>query len=223
MLFTRRELEDMINLCHKNGMQIAIHAIGDGAIDTLLDCFEKAKREYPRRNERHGIIHCQVTTPSQLDRMREMDLLAYIQPIFLNHDLDIVEGRIGTLRASTSYNWKEFFDKNILAVGGSDCPVESLNVMENIYTAVLRKNLKGHPPVGWRSDQNLTLDQALRLFTVNGAYASFKEDSRGSITLGKKADFVVIDEDIYAIDTEKIKDISVQKTYIDGELVFSRD
>ncbi|MDL2293624.1 amidohydrolase family protein, partial [Ruminococcaceae bacterium OttesenSCG-928-D13] len=221
MLFTREQLEAMIGLCHKSGMQVAIHAIGDGALDILLDCIEKAKKEFPRENERHGIIHCQVTSHAQVDRMREMDLIAYIQPIFLNYDLEIVEDRLGPERAATAYNWKEFVEKGIHTVGGSDCPVESLDIMENIYAAVQRKNLRGEPAAGWRTGQCLTVEEALRMFTIEGAYASFGEDRRGSITPGKSADFVIIDENIRAIDPEAIKDIRVKQTWVEGEQVYA--
>jgi len=219
-LFTQQELDDMIGKCHKAGMQVAIHAIGDGAIDMVLNSIEKAKKELPRENERHGIIHCQITTPQQIDKMKAMDLIAYIQPIFLNYDIDIAQDRIGE-RALTAYNWKEFLDKGVMVSGSSDCPVESLNIMENIYAAVVRKNLKGLPEGGWRAEQNLTVEEALKIFTINSAYTSFSEDKKGSITPGKLADFVVIDNDIFAVAHEKIKDIKVIQTYLGGDLVYS--
>lgn len=215
-LFPQKELDAMIGMCHKAGMQVAIHAIGDKALDMVLDGIERAKRECPRENERHGVIHCQITHHEQLDRMKEMGLMAYIQPIFLNYDISIVEDRVGPERASTSYNWKEFVDKGIVIAGGSDCPVESLNIMENIYTAVLRKNLKGCPPEGWRSEQRLTVMEAVESFTRSGAYASFEEARKGTITSGKMADFVVLSEDIFTIDPERIKDVQVEATYLDG-------
>lgn len=219
-LFSQEELDAMIGLAHKNGMQVAIHAIGDGAMDMVLHGIERAKREYPRQNERHGIIHCQITSPDQLDRMKALDLIAYIQPIFLNYDISIVEDRVGVERASTSYNWKEFVDKGIPIAGGSDCPVESLNILENIYTAVQRKTLKAQPEGGWRPDQSLTVREAVKSFTCTGAYASFEEARKGSITPGKMADFVVLPEDIFTIDPERLKDIQVERTYLDGVLVY---
>lgn len=219
-LFSQEELNTMIAMCHKAGMQVAIHAIGDRAMDMVLDGIQQAKEAYPRKDERHGIIHCQITHHEQLDRMKAMDLLAYIQPIFLNYDISIVEERVGPERASTSYNWKEFLDKGIPIAGGSDCPVESLNVMENIYTAVLRKNLKGQPLQGWRSEQRISVEEAVKSFTVNGAYASFEEARKGSITPGKAADFVILSEDIFTIDPERIKGVQVEATYLDGTLAY---
>ena len=222
-LFTQEELDDMMVLAHSSGMQVAIHAIGDGALDMVLNSIEKAKAACPRTGERHGVIHCQITTPEQLDRMKSMDLLAYIQPIFLNYDISIVEDRVGKERAATSYNWKEFLDKGIPIIGGSDCPVESLNIMENIYTAVCRKNLKGYPEHGWRPEQCISVMDAVKSFTVNGAYASFEENRKGSITAGKVADFAVLSRDIFAIDPEEIKDVQVLATYVDGQLRYQAE
>lgn len=215
-----KELDDMIRLCHKNGMQVAIHAIGDGATDMVLSSIEKAKKEFPRENERHGIIHCQITNSKQIDKFKELNLIAYIQPIFLNYDISIVDDRIGKTRASTAYNWKEFIKKGVMTVGGSDCPVESLNIMENIYSAVTRKNLKGFPEEGWRPEQNLSLIDAIKIFTINAAYASFEEKIKGSISEGKLADFVVLDKDIFNIDLNEIKDVKILKTYLGGNLVY---
>ena len=221
-LFTQEELDAMVDLAQRSGLQIAIHAIGDGAIDMVLDAIEKAKKAHPRMGERHGVIHCQLTHPEQIDRMAQMGMVAYIQPIFLNYDVTIVEDRIGKERASTSYNWKEFVDKGVPICGGSDCPVESLNILQNIYTAVLRKSLKGVPAGGWRNDQRLTVEESVRSFTVNAAYASFEEERKGSITPGKLADFVILPEDIFTVDPERLKDMKVDATYLSGKPVYQR-
>lgn len=220
--FSQEELDALILEAHRAGMQIAIHAIGDAGMDMVMNAIEKARRQYPRTGERHGIIHCQITHHDQLDRMKAMDLIAYIQPIFLNYDISIIDDRIGAQRASTSYNWKEFLDKEIPISGGSDCPVESLDIMDNIYAAVTRKTLAGQPDGGWRPDQCITVEQALESFTMGGAYASFSEDRKGSITPGKVADFAVLSADLLAVAPDAIKDIDVLQTYLNGELVFDR-
>lgn len=221
-LFSQEELTDMITLAHKSGMQVAIHAIGDAAMDMVMTGIAHAKELYPRNDERHGIIHCQIMAQDQFEKMKALNLIAYIQPIFLNYDILIADSRIGSKRAKTSYAWRTLIENGIHVCGGSDCPVESLNVMENVYTAICRKNLKGNPEEGWHPEQNLTLREALELFTTGAAYASFEEDRKGSISSGKMADFVVINENILDIDAEKIKNIDIQQTYLAGKLVFQR-
>lgn len=220
LLFETEDLKAMVKKCHEAGMQIAIHAIGDGAVDEVMDAIEEAKQNYHRLNERHGIIHCQVTTPAQLERMKRLDLIAYIQPIFLNYDLKILDSRLGEKRAATAYDWKSFFDKELHPTGSSDCPVESLNIMENIYAAMTRKDLNGNPQGGWKPEQNLSLEQCLRLFTINSAYACFAEEKKGSIRKGKSADFVVIDRDIAKTGPDDIKDIKIERTYLAGKKLY---
>ena len=220
LLFETEDLKAMVKKCHEAGMQIAIHAIGDGAVDEVMDAIEEAKKNYPRLNERHGIIHCQVTTPKQLERMKRLDLIAYIQPIFLNYDLKILDSRLGEERAATAYDWKSFFDNELHPTGSSDCPVESLNIMENIYAAMTRKDLKGKPEGGWKPEQSLSLEQCLRLFTINSAYACFAEEKKGSIKKGKSADFVVIDTDISKTSPDDIKDIKIERTYLAGKKLY---
>lgn len=219
-VFEQDDLNAMVELAQKNNMQIAIHAIGDGAIQSVQDAIERAQKMYPREDERHGIIHCQITDLEMIDRFRRMKLIAYIQPIFLNYDLNIVEDRVGKELAATSYAWKSYNDCGVVTAGGSDCPVESLDIMENIYSAVTRKDLTGHPAGGWHPEQNLTVEEALRCFTVNAAYASFSENEKGSIREGKFADFVVLDKDILSVNPDDIRYIKILRTYRDGKLVY---
>lgn len=221
--FSQEELDALILEAHSHGMQVAIHAIGDAGMQMVLDAVAKAKAKVPRTGERHGVIHCQITSPEQLDQMKAMDMIAYIQPIFLNYDIGIIETRVGARRAATSYNWKEFLDKGIPISGGSDCPVESLDIMDNIYSAVTRKALNGEPAGGWRPEQCLTVEDALYSFTMGGAYAAFAEDRLGSITPGKVADFAVLSEDLFAVVPDDIKDIEVLATYLGGRLMYRKN
>ncbi len=221
-VFTQEELDAMVELAQKHGMQIAIHAIGDGAIESVQNSIERAQKLYPREDERHGIIHCQITDPAMIARFARMHLIAYIQPIFLNYDLHIVENRIGSELAATSYAWKSYIENNVVTAGGSDCPVESLNIMENIYAAVVRKDLCGFPADGWHPEQALSVAQAVRCFTLNPAYASFSEGEKGSIKQGKIADFVLLDQDIFSIEPEEIRKVNILATYMDGIQVYEK-
>ncbi len=216
-MHSQDELNALVDMAYKGGMQIAMHAIGDAGIDMVIEAIAQARKNNPSSLGRDGIIHCQIMNPDQYESFRKMDLIAYIQPIFLNYDYRIVESRVGRNKALTSYNWKQFFDMGVRACGGSDCPVEDLNVMENIHCAVTRKSKELKPEGGWRPDQNLSVHQALSLFTTQAAYASFREDWAGSIAEGKSADFIVLSEDIFKIDPDEIKDVKVLRTYLRGK------
>lgn len=220
-ILNQKELDDLIWTAHSNGMQVAIHAIGDQIMCNIIDAISKAQKRMYRKNARHGIIHCQITDKKLIEKFKKLDLIAYIQPIFLNYDIHIVESRIGKERSKTSYNFKTFIEKNINFACGSDCPVEPLDVLPGIYAAVTRKDLNGYPKNGWLPDQRITVEEALYGFTMGAAYASFEEDTKGSISEGKYADFVILSNDLLEVQPEKIKDINVLNTYIGGDLKYN--
>ncbi len=219
-VYSQEELNELVLLANKNNVQVAIHAIGDGAMYMALDSIKYAKKQCLRKEPRHGIIHCQITNEEILDRFRDENILAYIQPIFLDYDLHIVEDRIGSERAKKTYNWKSMLERGIKVSGGSDTPVVGFNIFENIYSAVTRMDLNKFPKGGWLPEEKLTVYEAVKLFTINGAYASFEEDIKGTLKLGKLADMVVLSQDIFQIDEEKIKDVRAVMTIIDGKVVY---
>ncbi|SKC76205.1 amidohydrolase [Maledivibacter halophilus] len=219
-VYTQDELNDIVLLAHKNEMQIAIHAIGDKAMYMALDSIKNANESFYREDPRHGVVHCQITDEELIDRFREENIIAYIQPIFLDYDLHIVEERVGKEKAKKTYNWKTMMNKGINLSGGSDTPVVGFNIMENIYSAVTRMDLNGYPKNGWLPEERLTVDEAIKLFTVNGAYASFEENIKGSLEVGKLADMVVLSQNVFEIDKEKIREVDVLMTIIDGKIVF---
>jgi len=212
------EFNRMIALAKAHNMQIAVHGIGDRAIEMIINGIEK--HFGPCAELRHGIVHAQITNPVQLQRMKNLGIMAYIQPVFLDSDLHIAEQRLGTHRTKTSYAFRSMTDMGILVSGGSDAPVCPFDVMENIYFAVTRKDLCGFPENGWLPEERLTVEQAVRLFTTNAAYCSFSENIRGTLEVGKQADLVVLGEDIFNIAAEKIKDVSVLRTVVGGKTVY---
>lgn len=222
-MFSQEELNEMVLLSHKNNCPVAIHAIGDRAIEMALDAIEKAKKTYPENNPRHGIVHCQVTDEDLIDRFKELEVLALVQPIFIDYDMNIIKERVGEKLSSSSYAWKTMIDKGIHVSFGTDCPVEPFNTMPNIYTAVTRKNITGDKKKVFLENQKLDMKKAIYAYTVEGAYASGEEDIKGSITTGKLADFIVLDIDLFNLkDEEEILETKVLNTFIDGELVYSR-
>ena len=216
-IFTQKELDDFIMTAHENDMQVAVHCIGDGIMNMTFNSVEKALKKYPKSNHRHGIVHAQLTTEKIIKRFIENEVIAYIQPIFLDSDLHIVEDRIGVDRASTSYNYKTMIDSQIHCSFGSDCPVEPFNVFNGIYCAVTRKDLNGYPENGWLPKQKISVEDAVYAFTKEGAYASFDESKKGSIEEGMLADFLVVDRDIFEIPHDEIKDTKVGMTFVDGK------
>ena len=183
-----------------SNMSVAVHAIGDGAIEMAMNCIEVAIKNNPKKDTRHGIVHCQITDEMLLNRFKKLDLIAYIQPIFIHYDQHILEDRVGKELAKTSYNWKTLIDLGVVVCGSSDCPVESFDLMNNLYCAVTRKDLNGYPEEGYNKSQCLSIEEALKCFTIGGAYASFEENLKGTLEVGKFADMVVLDEDIYRCD-----------------------
>ena len=221
---TKEQLLERMKLADDNGMQIAVHAIGDGAIEAILDCFQEldAKNNY-RNPLRHGIVHCQITDKELLERFNKQNILAYIQPIFLEYDLHMVEDRVGKELASTSYAFKTLMDSGVHTSGGSDCPVEHFNIMNNIYCGVARKDLFGQPVEGFHVEEALTMRQALQAFTMEGAYASREEQVKGSLEKGKYADFVVLDKDLLQIENEEIRNVNVLMTVMGGKTTYRNE
>lgn len=221
--FTQEELDNLILTAHKSNMQVLTHAIGDGAMYMCFESFEKTQREFYRQDPRFGIVHLQITDRELLNKFKELDVIAYAEPICVNNDLHMAEERVGVHRIKTSYNYKTLVDKGVHLTISSDCPVDTLNPMYSIYTAVTRKDYSGYPEAGWYPDQCLSLDEALYAYTMESAYASFEEDIKGSIEEGKLADMVVISDNIYEIPADNIKDIKVDMTIMDGKIVYKRE
>lgn len=217
---TQQQLDALVLAAHSHAMPVVVHAIGDAAINMVLDSIERARAELPNIGARHGVIHLQITDAQTLDRFRTLDVEAYAQPIFLEYDLHIVEGRVGRALAQTSYNWKTLIDLGVNISGGSDCPVESLAMLPNLYAAVTRKDLNGYPEAGWLPEQRLSAMEALQMFTVNAAKAAGEQDRRGSIAVGKLADFTVLEQDILQIDPDAIKDVKVCATVVGGDFSY---
>lgn len=221
-VFNQEELDNLVDIAHSKGMQVAIHAIGDKAMYMAFESIEKALDKNPKKDHRCGIVHCQITDKYLLNKFKELNVIAYIQPIFLDYDWKIAESRVGSELIKTSYNWKTLIDNKVNIACGSDCPVEDLNVMKGIYEAVTRKDLKGEPIDGWISEQRLIVQEAVYGYTVGGAYTSFEEDIKGTIEEGKLADMVVLSKNIYKIPHDEIKDIKVEMTIFNGQIVYRK-
>lgn len=222
IIYEQNELNQIIAFCDENHMQVAVHCIGDRAMDMVISAIESSPFAKINPKNRHGIVHAQITNQKILDKMKAGSILAYIQPVFVSLDMNIVEPRIGPSRMDKVYAWKSMLDMGIRASGGSDAPVVSFDVMENIYFAVTRKNTDGEPEKGWLPEECLSVPKALRLFTKYPAYASFSENTNGTIEVGKLADLVVLEKNIFTVPPQHIKDIQIAMTVVNGNIVYEK-
>ena len=222
LVISQEEMNQFAALAQKEHIQIAVHCIGDKAMEVTLEAFEAANRQYPGTDRRHGIVHAQLTTKSILERMAKDDVIAYIQPVFVATDMDITEARVGKEWMQETYAWKTMNELGILTVGGSDAPVESFDVMDNLYFAVTRQKLNGTPEGGWLPHEKVSVQEAVEMFTTHGAKACFQEDRLGRLKEGYQADMVIAAEDIFAIPAERIKDVAICETIMGGRTTFRR-
>ena len=216
-VYSKELMESMISYAHKNGMQVAVHAIGDACLDWVLGAYEKALAENPREDHRHGIVHCQIMRPDQWKKIQELKLHVYAQTIFLDYDINMVEQRVGKELARTSYCWKTLMKKGVTVSNGSDAPVEFPDVLAGIQCAVTRKTLNGEKE--YLPEEAFTIKEALDSYTIEGAKASFEEDRKGKILEGMFADFVILEENLFEISENRIKDVKVLETYLAGKRV----
>ena len=218
-VYSKEELNAMFNYAHKNDMQIAIHAIGDGILDWILEAYETVLKQYPKNNHRHGVVHCQITRKDQLEKFKDMQLHAYVQPVFIDYDNHIVESRVDPETAKTSYNFKTLNDYTSMS-SGSDCPVEYPDVLKGIQLAMTRTSLDGTGP--YLLEQALSVNEAIDSFTKQAAYASFEENIKGELKVGMLCDFVVLENSIEHTYINAIKDIQILSTYVNGKEVYKR-
>lgn len=219
-VFTPEAFDQLIGYANAHDMQVAVHCIGDACLDLVLSSIDKALAEHPREDHRHGIVHCQITRPDQLDQIVRQNLHVYAQSIFLDYDLHIVEQRVGKELAQSSYSWKTLMNRGVTVSNGSDCPVELPRVLGGIQCAVTRCDLKGVGP--YLPEEGFTVQEALDSFTKAGARGSFEEKVKGQIAPGMLADFVVLDGNPFETEPACIKDIPVLMTFMAGEKVFSK-
>lgn len=214
------ELYSLMEKAYINGLQLAMHAIGDRTMDQVLDCYEALMKKYPKADPRFRIIHCQITTKDILERFARLNIVADIQPLFIRADMGVADELLGPERVKWTYNWKTMLNLGIHASGSSDAPVESFDPLLAIYCAITSKNLEGNPAGGWMPQQRLTRQEAVALYTTGAAYTAFEEGQKGKLTPGYLADFVVLNQDLFAVPEEELLNVKVEQTYVGGELMY---
>ena len=229
MLFTQEELNNKILTGYEHGLQPAIHAIGDRALDMTLSAIEytlKITKEKGMTDEEQKkrlpfrIIHVQMIDDDLLERMKKLPLVLDIQPIFLCTDLHWIEDRIGKERLKGSFALKTMEKVGLIQTGGSDCPVETYEPLKGIYAAVTRQDMEGYPTEGFLPEERLSVYEALCMYTKNVPYATGQESVLGTLEIGKFADLTVLEKNLFKIDKKEIKDVKVEQTYVAGNCVF---
>jgi predicted amidohydrolase YtcJ len=210
-------LKKRMEVAHKAGFQISIHAIGDKTIEIVLDIYEDILARYPRKDHRHRIEHVALPRPDLLDRISRLNIIAVVQPGFIYYLGDSWIDNIGPERLKNTIAIKTMLEKGITVAASSDRPVTDGNPWYIIWAAVTRRTITGNTI---SPKECISIQDALKLYTVNGAYTHFAEEHLGTLTPGKYADMVILDENPLVIDPMKLKDIKVKKTFIGGNKVF---
>ena len=210
---TRRALE--------SGFQVCTHAIGDAANGAVLNAYEQAETEVPDAHDpRLRIEHAQVLAPEDIPRFARLGVIASMQPTHCTSDTAWAEQRLGPERVKYAYAWRSLKDSGAHLPLSSDFPGETLNPFYGIYAAITRQDPHGRPPGGWHPEQRLTLEEALRGYTLEAAYAEFQEKNKGSLEKGKLADLTVVSKDITEVAPAEILSVRVLKTFVGGKVVY---
>ena len=202
------------------GLQVLIHAIGDRANDLVLSIFEDVAKSNGPRDRRWRIEHAQHLRPQDIPRFAGAGVIASMQPYHCADDGRWAEKRIGKGRARGTYAFRSLLDAGAWLAFGSDWTVAPLDPIQGVAAAVTRRTLDGRHPNGWVPEQKISVEEAVRAYTLGSAYAEFQEQVKGRLTPGKLADLVMLDRDIFAISPEEIARARVLMTIMDGRVVF---
>jgi predicted amidohydrolase YtcJ len=225
-LTTKEEtLLPMLEEALRKGIQCETHAIGDRGNRFILDEYEKALNAVPANqrkiaNPRWRVEHSQIVNPADIPRFARLGIIPSMQPSHAIGDLHFAPARLGMKRLEGAYAWNSFIKSGVIVPGGSDAPVERGEPMIEFYAAVARKDIRGFSGEGWHPEERVTREQALKMFTIWPAYAAFEENLRGSIEVGKLADFTVLSADIMKIPEPEILKTHCVMTVIGGEIVY---
>mgnify|MGYP000032392385 CR=1 FL=1 len=220
-MFPEGIMEKRLRLADEAGLQVAVHAIGDRANALLLDIMEKIIRENGPRDRRWRVEHCQHLRKSDMERFGRLGLIASVQPYHAIDDGCWAERKIGPERVRTTYAFRSLQAAGAVLVFGSDWTVAPLNPLTGIYAAVTRKTLDGKNPGGWIPEEKISLEEAIKGYTIRAAYAEFSEKEKGSLQAGKLADLVVLDRDLFRLKPDDILDTRVLLTMVDGRIIHS--
>ena len=215
-------MEKRVLAADKRGLQVMIHAIGDEANSKILDIYADAAKQNGERDRRFKIEHAQHLRPADITRFAKQKVIASMQPYHAADDGRWCDKRIGPERSKGTYAFRSLLDAGAILAFGTDWTVAPLDPMISIKAAVTRQTLDGKHPDGWVPEQKITVEEAVRAYTVGSAYAEFAENRKGTITPGKLADIVMLDRDIFSINPVEIENAKVTLTVVDGRVVYEK-
>jgi predicted amidohydrolase YtcJ len=223
-VMTQEELNALVAMYDKENFQVGIHAIGDRGVNVVLNAFEEAMRRNGKRDSRHRVEHGNVILPADIPRFEALGVICSGQPVFGPSYGQTIrsffEDRLGKERARYSNIWRSLDQAKAHQGFGTDWPVESLNPMEGLFSAVSRKSISDKAGSAWLAEESLSLEKAIELYTLGSAYASFEEDIKGSLKAGKLADIVVLSKDIFTVPVDEILNTEVVYTILGGKIIY---
>ena len=221
--YNDERLEYLIRAAMNADFQVATHAIGDDANMRVLDNYERMIGETDSKNRRHRIEHAQILRYEDILRFAELDVIPSMQATHATSDKNMAEDRLGPVRIQGAYAWRKLLDSGARIANGSDFPVEHPNPFYGLHASVTRQDQQSSPPGGWYAEESMTLEEALASFTIDAAYAGHQEAHLGTLEPGKKADFIVLDRDIFTQSPTQLWQTQVQETWVDGVRVSAQN
>jgi predicted amidohydrolase YtcJ len=218
LVMSQREIDERVEDAHRNGWQVGIHANGDVAIDMVLRAYERVLRAWPHPDRRHRIEHCSLVNPDLLGRIRATGSIPTPFWTYVYYHGE-KWAEYGEEKMRWMFAHRSFLDHGIAVPGASDYMPGPFEPLMAIQSMVTRTDFRGRP---WGANQRVTVDEALRIATINGARASYEERLKGSITAGKLADFVMLERDPHDAPPDRIKEIAVVRTVVGGRTVHQK-
>lgn len=219
LLLSPERLEYLMRAAMNAGFQVNTHAIGDNANKVVLDNYEQLIDETNSRNLRHRVEHAQILRFEDILRFAELGVIPSMQATHATSDKNMAVDRIGDVRIQGAYAWRKLIDAGALIANGSDFPVESPNPFFGLHAAITRQDKNNEPPGGWFPEEKMTAIESFASFTIDAAYSGHQENLLGTLEPGKKADFIVLDRDLFTIDESQIWQTQVEQTWVNGQRV----
>ena len=223
LLNTPKEFEYLVKTAMQQGFQVNSHAIGDNANKLVLDTYEKQIKASKSKQLRHRVEHAQVLRLADIPRFAELDIIASMQATHATSDKNMAQDRLGKERILGAYAWRKLLNANAVIAAGSDFPVESPNPFYGLHASITRQDHNNSPQGGWFAEEKMTPLEAFRSFTVDAAYSGHQEEIIGSLATGKKADFVLLEQNLFEMPEQDIWQMAVEKTWVNGKLVYQKN